>query len=278
MDKVFPVCFFFAGSNFCRTVKYSCLKGPWQQRPGLSACITASESITNSFQGGQGIFILQGCSRDKQLSQPWLSHRELLITFIPSIALPSQHSKLQTAAVLQFQCQSLWEALLPLDASLSRWVFTASLKGARREKTYRIFSDTGEGEGPRGKGMDAPGWSGSASLCSLLWRNRSLSFHRAAPPSQASSLTTLLLFWILHQQALVGKQDAGFSELSWVTSSHLGRVGVHALCAFYNFGCLCHPACFIPGWWWVVLNRMPIYFLHRQDKLLHMGCRLFLEA
>lgn len=146
------------------------------------------------------------------------------------------------------------------------------------EKKPTGFSDTGEGEGPRGKGMDAPGWSGSASLCSLLWRYRSLSFHRTAPPSQASSLTTLLLFWILHQQALVGRQDTGFSELSWLTSSHLGRVGVHALCAFYNFGCLCHPACFIRGWWWVVLNRMPICFLHRQERLLHMGCQLCLEA
>lgn len=44
VDIVFPVCFLFAGSNFCRTVKYSCLKGPWQQRPGLSACIMASQS------------------------------------------------------------------------------------------------------------------------------------------------------------------------------------------------------------------------------------------
>lgn len=82
---------------------------------------------------------------------------------------------------------------------------------------------TGEGEDPRGQGMDAPGWSGSASLCSLLWRNRSLSLHRTAPPSQAFSLTTLLLFWILHQQALVGRQYTGFSELSWLTSSHLGE-------------------------------------------------------
>lgn len=68
------------------------------------------------------------------------------------------------------------------------------------------------------------------------------------------------------------------SELSWLTSSHLGRVGVHALCAFYHFGCLCHPACFPLGWWWVVLSRMPISFLHRRDKLLHMGCQVALEA
>lgn len=126
--------------------------------------------------------------------------------------------------------------------------------------------------------MDAPGWSGSGPLCSLLWRNHSLSLHRNAPASQASSLTTLLLFWILHQQALVGRQDTGFSELSWLTSSHLGRVGVHALCAFYHFGCLCHPACFPLGWWWVVLNRMSIRFLHRRDRLLQLGCQLSLEA
>lgn len=146
------------------------------------------------------------------------------------------------------------------------------------EKTPTGSSHIGEGEGPRGQGMDAPGWSGSASLCSLLWRNRSLSLHRTAPPSQASSLTTLLLFWILHQQALVGRQDTGFSELSWLTSSHLGRVGVHALCAFYHFGCLFHPACFPLGWWRVVLNRMPICFLHRRDRSLHVACQLSPEA
>lgn len=126
--------------------------------------------------------------------------------------------------------------------------------------------------------MDAPGWSGSGPLSSLLWRNHSLSLHRNAPASQASSLTTLLLFWILHQQALVGRQDTGFSELSWLTSSHLGRVGVHALCAFYHFGCLCHPACFPLGWWWVVLNRIPIRSLHRRDRLLHLSSQLSLEA
>lgn len=86
----------------------------------------------------------------------------------------------------------------------------------------------GEGEGPRGRGMDAPGWSGSASLCSLLWGNHSPSLHSTAPPSQASCLSTLLLFCLLPQQAGVGRQDTGFSELSWLTSSHLGRVGVDA--------------------------------------------------
>lgn len=35
-------------------------------------CEGTSKSIASSLQGGQGIFILQGCSRDEQLSQQWL--------------------------------------------------------------------------------------------------------------------------------------------------------------------------------------------------------------
>lgn len=126
--------------------------------------------------------------------------------------------------------------------------------------------------------MDAPRWSGSAFLCYLLWRNHSLSLHRTSLPSQAFSLTTLLLFWILRQQALAGRQDTGFSEVSQLTSSHPGRVAVHSLRAFYHFGCLCHPACFPLGWWWVILNRMSIRFLCRGDKLLHVACQMALEA
>lgn len=42
--KFFQYAFPFAGSNFCKTLKYSCLRDPWQWRPGLSACIMAPQS------------------------------------------------------------------------------------------------------------------------------------------------------------------------------------------------------------------------------------------
>lgn len=96
--------------------------------------------------------------------------------------------------------------------------------------------------------------------------------HPARPP-----LTTWLLVWLLHQQAVVGRQDTGFSELSWLTISHLGRAGVDALCAFYYFDCCCHPAFFLLAWW-CILSRMPICFLPRQDRLCHMSCPLATEA
>lgn len=90
--------------------------------------------------------------------------------------------------------------------------------------------------------MDAPRWSGSTFLCYLLWRNHSLFLHRTSLPSQAFSLTTLLLFWKIRQQALAGRQDTGSSEVSQQSS--------------WQSGCSI-PACLLPFWLRLLPSVLP---------------------
>lgn len=123
--------------------------------------------------------------------------------------------------------------------------------------------------------MDAPGWSRCAS--SMLPALEKSSPFFTEPPQPARPLLTLA--WILCQK-VPGEQTwgTGFSQVSWLTSSHLGRVGAQSVCASYHLSHLCPPACFPLGWRWVILDRMSVHFLHGGDKLLHTGCQMALEA
>lgn len=126
----------------------------------------------------------------------------------------------------------------------------------------------------QGQGMDAPGWSRSASLCSLLWRNHPLSSQ--SHPSQPGPFS----HWLGSYVRMCWRADTEHRRLSGVLTHHQSpwQSGVQSVCASYHFSHLRQPACFPLGWRWVVLNRMAIHFLHRGDKLLHMSCQMALEA
>lgn len=66
----------------------------------------------------------------------------------------------------------------------------------------------------QGRGMDAPGWSRSASLCSLLWRNHPLSSQ--SHPSQPGPFS----HWLGSYVRMCWRADTEHRHLSGVLTHH----------------------------------------------------------